>query len=103
MAETLTRAPAIDTYTHGVVDVAIEVEIDPKTNVVNVLFETNDGVVALAGTEGQQLAASNTFPVAAGVPLRLRLAKGPQRVSGLRIYTEVAIQPTTVKIISEVD
>lgn len=103
MAETLTGPPSIATYIHTSIDEAIRVDIDPKTNRVTVLFVTNDGLIAFTGTDGAQLTAADTFPVGAGAPFTVRVDSGPDRVSSLVIFTEVAVQPTTVKIISEAD
>lgn len=103
MPESLTGPPSIATYTHSVINEAIEVQIHPKTNRVTVLFQTNPGLFAFAGTEGGQLVAGNAFPVVADSPFTVRMDSGPDRISNLRIYTEVATQPTTVKIISESD
>ncbi len=103
MAQVLTAPPSIATYTHTDIDEAIEVQIHPKTNRITVLFETNAGLIAFSGIEGGQLTADLAFPITAGSAFTIRVDSGPDRVSNLRLYTEVGVQPTIVKIISESD
>lgn len=92
---------SVITYTHVTINEATEVEIDPKTNRITVLFSTNAGKIAFTGTDGAALTAADTFPVAADSPFTVALDGGEGRVQGLKLYTEVAIQPTEVKILSE--
>ncbi len=103
MPQVLAAPPSIATYSHGANNQAIEVQIHPKTNRVTVYFDTNAGDIAFTGTEGDPLIAADTFPVVADAPFTVLVDSGPDRVSNLRIYTQVAASPTTVKIISEAD
>lgn len=101
MPETLSPPTGINSYTHTAVDVAIQADINPKTNRITVLFEGNDGLIAFTGTEGAQLTAADSFPVVAGAPFTVAVDAGEDRVNGMAIFTEVSTQPTVVKIISE--
>ena len=100
MAESLGGPTAIDTYTHTSINLAIRVDADPKTNTVRVLFVGNPGSIAMIGTDGQILGAGDVYPVAADDPITLQLNPGNAR-RAVSFYTEVATQPTVIKVISE--
>ena len=101
MAQTAGRPPSILTYTHTSTSKAIEVAINSRTNRITVLFTTNPGTIAFTGTDDTILATGDEFPIDADSPFTVVVDAGVDRKNDMKLFTQVLVQPTVVKIISE--
>lgn len=101
MAETAGAPLSVLTYTHTSTSLAIEVAINPSTNRLTIHFATNPGTWSVVGTDGVILATGDEFPVDADSPFTFVVNEGVDRRGGMKIYTQVLVQPTVVKLISE--
>ncbi len=89
MATAVGTPPAIASDTPAGASQAVRFDFDSRTNLVQVVIEGDSGRCGFTGSEGGALSDSNSFPLADGEPLTIRIAAQSQaRRSGSFLLVE---------------
>ncbi len=99
MAETIGTSPAIVRFEIVAANLAVRVDYTARSFArLTVQFETNAGKLALVGTDGVILAATDYTPIAADAPYTMFLGRDQQTSS---IYVQADTANTFVSISAE--